>query len=162
MYFSNLNSTRIKAWIRRSFPVVLLFGLSFGVSYDPHGVVAAESNSGRNLQMEWESEAPGQVVKVVNGKPKRISFRIRAGENVSRIKIEISRKDSSIGITISPEVVAVHEGIAGSIVEFNIPRGMPLGRHNLRVRAMEIGTDRLIGTGTLPFILLPSSLECMC
>ena len=162
MSFSNLNSTRIKARIRRIFPLVLFFGLSFGVSYDPQEAAAGESYSGSNLRMEWESEVPGHVVKVVNGKPKRISFRIRAGENVSRIKFGISRKDRSIGITISPEEVAVHEGIAGSIVEFNIPRGMPLGRHNLAIRVIEIGTDRLIGTGILPFILLPSSLECMC
>jgi hypothetical protein len=160
--FNNLNSTRIKARIMRIFPVVLFFGLSFGVSYDPHEAAAAESYSGSNLRIEWESEVPGHVVKVVNGKPKRISFRIRAGENVSQIKFEISRKDRSMGINISPEVVAVHEGIAGSIVEFTIPRGMPLGRHNLAIRVIEIGTDRLIGTGMLPFILLPSSLECMC
>lgn len=112
--------------------------------------------------MEWESEAPGHVVKIVNGKPERISFRIRAGENVSRVKFGISRKDRSIGINISPEEVAVHGGIAGSFAEFNIPRGMPLGRHNLAIRVLEIGTDRLLGTAILPFILLPSGLECMC
>ena len=162
MSFSDKNSTRIKARIRRIVPVVLCFGLAFGFSYDPHEAAAGGSNSGSNLQMEWESEVPGQVVKVVNGKPKRISFKIRAGENVSRIKFVISRKDRSIGITISPEVVAVHEGIAGSIVEFDIPRGMPLGRYNLAIGVLEIGTDRLIGTGILPFILLPSGVECMC
>ena len=162
MSFNNPNSTRIKARMRRILPVVLFFGLSFGVSYDPQAVAAGEPHSGSNLQMEWASEVPGQVVKVVNGKPERIAFRIRAGEKVSRIKFGISRKDRSIGINISPEEVAVHEGVAGSIVEFNIPRGMPLGRHNLAIRVIESGTDRLIGTGILPFILLPSSLECMC
>jgi hypothetical protein len=160
--FSNLNSTRIKARIRRILSVVLFFGLFFGFPAVPQETAAGESNSGSNLRLEWESEVPGHVVKVVNGKPKRISFRIRAGENVSRIKFGISRKDRSIGINISPEEVAVHEGFAGSIVEFNIPRGMPLGRHNLAIRVIEIGTDRLIGTGILPFILLPSGLECMC
>lgn len=144
------------------FPLVLFFGITFGVSYGLHEAAAGESFSGSNLKLEWESEVPGHVVKVVNGKPKRILFRIRAGENVSRIKLGISRKDRSTGITISPEEVAVHEGIAASIAEFNIPRGMPLGRHNLAIRVMETGTDRLIGTATLPFILLPAGLECMC
>jgi hypothetical protein len=88
-------------------------------------------------------------------------FPIRA-EKMFPNQIRISRKDRSIGINISPEEVAVHEGIAGSSVEFNIPRGIPLGRHNLAIRVIEIGTDRLIGTGILPFILLPSGLECMC
>lgn len=156
--FSNLNSSRIKARIRHIFPFVLFFGLSSV----PQEAAAGESYSGSNLRLEWESEVPGHVVKVVNGKQERISFRIRAGENVSRIKFGISRKDRSSGINISPEEVAVHEGIAGSIAEFNIPRGMPLGRHNLAIRVIEIGTDRLIGTGILPFILLPSGLECMC
>lgn len=159
MSFSNLN-TRMKARIRRIFPLVFFFGLFFGASYVPH--VDAASESGSNLKLEWESEVPGRVVKVVNGKPARISFRITTGENVSRIKFGISRKDRSIGITISPEEVAVHEGIAGSFAEFNIPRGMPLGRHNLAIRVIEVGTDRLLGTGILPFILLPSGLECMC
>ena len=162
MSFSNLNTTLLKARIMHIVSAVLFFGLSFGVSYDPQEAAGGEPSSGSNLRMEWESEAPGHAVKIINGKPERRSFRIRAGENVSRIKFGISRKDRSIGITISPEEVAVHEGIAGSIVEFNIPRGMPLGRHNLAIRVIEIGTDRLIGTGILPFILLPSSLECMC
>ncbi len=141
---------------------MLFFGLFLGVSYVTHEAAASEPSSGSNLQLDWESGVPGHVVKVVNGKPERISFRIRAGENVSRIKFGISRKDRSIGITISPEEVDVHEGTAGSIAEFNIPRGMPLGRHNLAIRVIEIGTDRLIGTAMLPFILLPSGLECMC
>lgn len=162
MSFSNLNSTRIQARIRRTFPLVLFFGLSFGVSNVSHEAAAGESFSGSSLNLEWESEAPGHVVKVVNGQPKKICFRIRTGERVARITFGISRKDRSIGITISPEEVAVHEGTAGSFAEFNIPRGMPLGRHNLAVRVMETGTDRLIGTGVLPYILLPSGLECMC
>ena len=141
---------------------MLFFGLSFGVSYHLQEAAAGESYSGSNLRIEWETEVQGHVVEVENGKPERISFRIRAGENVSQIKLGISRKDRSIGINISPEEVLVHEGIAGSIAEFNIPRGMPLGRHNLAIRVIEIGTDRLLGTAILPFILLPSGLECMC
>lgn len=157
MSFSNLN-----ARIRRIFPLVLLFGLIFSVLYVPREAAAGASNSGGNLRIEWESEVPGRVLKVVNGKPMRIHFRIRTGENVSRVRFGISRKDRSIGITISPEEVTVHEGVAGSSAEFNIPRGIPLGRHNLTIRVIEIGTDRLLGTGILPFILLPSGLECMC
>ena len=140
---------------------MLFFGLSFGVPAVPHETAAGDA-PGSNLRLEWESAVPGRVVKVVNGKTERIPFRIWIGENVSRIKFGISRKDRSLGITISPEDVAVHEGIAGSVAEFTIPRGMPLGRHDLAIRVMEIGTDRMIGTGTLPFILLPSGLECMC
>ncbi len=162
MSFSNLN-TRMKARIRRIFPLVLLLGFFFGVPHVAHADAAGKSGSGSDLKLEWESEVPGQVVKVVNGQPARISFRIRTGENVvSRIKFGISRQDRLIGINISPEEVAVHEGIAGSIVEFKIPRGIPLGRHNLAVRVLETGTDRLIGNGILPFILLPSGLECIC
>lgn len=160
MSFSDLNSTRIR--IRRIVPLVLFFGLFFGVPHLPQEAAADARDPGSNLSLEWESEAPGRVVKVVNGKPARISFRIRTGENVSRIKFGISRQDRSTGITISPEEVAVHEGIAGSSVEFTIPRGMPLGRHDLAIRVMESGTDRLLGTGVLPYILLPSALECMC
>ncbi len=162
MFFSDMNSTPVKARIRCIFPLGIFFALSFGVSSVPQEAAAVEPHSGGDLRIEWQSEVPGHVVKVVNGKPERISFRIRAGENVSRIKFGISRKDRSIGITISPEEVAVQEGIAGSIAEFTIPRGMPLGRHNLAIRVIEVGTDRLIGTGILPFILLPSGLECMC
>jgi len=160
--FSDLNSTGIQARVRRLFLVVLFFGLSFGVPAVPQETAAGESYPGSNLRLEWESEVPGRVVKVVNGQPKRILFRIWTGENVSRIRFGISRKDRSLGITISPEDAAVHEGIAGSAAEFTIPRGMPLGRHDLAIRVMEIGTDRLIGTAILPFILLPSGLECMC
>ncbi len=161
MSFSNLHA-RMKARSRRIFSLALLFGLFFGVSSVLQEAAAGESSPGSSLRLEWESEAPGRVVKVVNGKPEQISFRIRTGENVSRIKFGISRKDRSIGITISPEEAAVHEGVAGSVVKFNIPRGMPLGRHNLAIRVIEIGTDRLLGTGILPFILLPSGLECLC
>ncbi len=162
MFFSNLSNTGIKSRMKRIFPLVLFLGLSFGVSPVLHEAAAGESSSGSNLKLEWESPVPGRVARVVNGKPERISFRIWTGENVSRVKFEISRKDRSIGITISPEEVAVHEGIASSFAEFAIPRGMPLGRHNLAIRVLETGTDRLLGTGILPFILLPSSLECMC
>lgn len=161
MSFSDPN-TRRKVRIRGMFPLVLLVGLSLGVSSVPHDAAAGEPGSGSSLRMEWELAAPAPVVKVVSGRPERISFRIRTGENVSRIRLGISRKDRSIGITISPDEVAVHEGIAGSMAEFNVPRGMPLGRHDLAVRVLEVGTDRLIGTGILPYILLPSGLECMC
>ncbi len=162
MFFSNLSNTGIKSRMKRIFLMVLFVGFSFGVSSVLHEAAAGESSSGSNLKLEWESAVPGRVVKVVNEKLERISFRIMVGENISRIRFGISRRDRSAGITISPEEVAVHEGIAGSIAAFNIPRGMPLGRHNLAVRVTEIGTDRLLGTGILPFILLPSSLECMC
>lgn len=143
------------------FPLVLFFGLFFGDSSVPQEAVADESEGG-NLRLEWESGAAGRVVKVVNGKPARIAFRISVEEKVSRIKFGLSRKNRSIGITISPEEVSLHEGIAGSTVEFDIPRGMPLGRHDLAIRVMEAGTERLLGTGILPFILLPAALECMC
>jgi len=159
--FSDLNSTGIQARVRRIFPVVLFFGLSFGVPAVSQET-AANDYPGNNLRLEWESAVPGRVVKVVNGKSERISFRIWIGENVSQVKFGISRKDRSLGITISPEDAVVHEGIASSVAEFTIPRGMPLGRHDLVIRVMEIGTDRMIGAGILPFILLPSGLECMC
>ncbi len=161
MSFSNQNTTGIQAWIRPLFLLVLFLGLFFGVSLLQEAA-AGESSTGSSLQIEWESVAPGHAVKVVNGKPARISFRVITGENVSRVKFGISRKDRSIGITISPEEVDIHEGIAGSIVEFDIPRGMPLGRHNLEIRVIEPSSGRVIGTGILPFILLPSGLECMC
>lgn len=159
MFFSDLND-RMNTRIKRIVPLVLLVGVILGVSCVLQSAEAGESGS--NLHLEWESEVPGRVVKVVNGKPERIYFRIRTEERVSRVKFGISRKDRSIGITISPEEAAVREGSAGSFVEFNIPRGMPLGRHNLAIRVIESGTDRLLGTGILPFILLPSGLECMC
>jgi hypothetical protein len=66
------------------------------------------------------------------------------------------------GIRIVPEQADMHEGTATSAVEFNVPRGMPLGRHDLSIMISDAATDREIGRGVIRYILIPSKVDCLC
>ncbi|GAB4412846.1 MAG: hypothetical protein OHK0032_08940 [Thermodesulfovibrionales bacterium] len=116
-----------------------------------------------NVAFEWTSTPPGQrVAKVTTETEIAIPFKVRVKGDVSKIKFLIPKKFMNFGIRIKDEVVSTKNGISNSTVLFNVPRGMPLGRHDLVILIIDPMNNREIGSGTVPFILLPQGIECMC
>ena len=129
-------------------------------------VQAAETDvvtSNINIGFQWSPTKPGWTVeKVFSERPVTVPVEITAEGNVSRVKFTIPQEYKAFGISISNEVAEVKGGKADSTVIFDMPIGLPLGRHDLVIRIMDTETGEEIGSGTIPFILLPSEFECMC
>lgn len=115
------------------------------------------------IRFQWEASEPGRTVeKIVTGERRTVPFQISATGKVSRVKFSILSGSGLPGIRILTQQASVQEGTAVSAVEFNVPRGMPLGRHNLLIRISDPVTEQEIGRGVIPFILIPSGLDCLC
>jgi len=116
-----------------------------------------------SVEFEWISTPPGQrVIKVATETEIMVPFRVKTKGGVSRIKFSVPRKFIALGIRVRDSVVTVKSGIASSAVLFNVPRGMPLGRYDLVIMIIDPASNKEIGNGTIPFILLPRGVECMC
>jgi len=127
------------------------------------GPVFADAGAPAVIRFRWEASEPGRTVeKIVTGERRTVPFYVSTTGTVSRVKFSILPGSGLPGIRILTEEANVQEGTAMSAVEFNVPRGMPLGRHDLLIRMSDPATDHEIGKGVIPFILIPSGLDCLC
>ncbi len=110
-------------------------------------------------RFEWSSS--GAPAKVVTGRKTEIGFEFQAPGEVREASFRISAGAERMGIRLVPVKAAVSNGRVSGKVLFLVPRGMPLGRHELTIEAFD-QDGCPIGTGTMPFILLPSGSECLC
>ena len=115
------------------------------------------------VEFQWYPTIPGKTVQEVTTETEvAIPFKFRIKERVSMVIFTISKEYRAFGIRIVKRAVHVKEGAAISKVDFNVPRGMPLGRHSLVIRVIDSDTGEKIGQGEISFILLPSGIECLC
>lgn len=141
----------------------ILLSVFSGMQGYPVDASETERAAHDNVEFEWISTPPGQrAVKVTTETRIAVPFKVRVKGEVSRIKFLVPKKFMAFGIRVKDEVIAVKEGISGSAVLFNVPRGMPLGRHDLVIMIIDPVNNKEIGSGTIPFILLPQGIECMC
>lgn len=157
----DMGSRKIK-WektVHALFLVILLFPISM-----PSGASAMDAfRWGEATKSGVASPAAsGQILKLTDEHPVTvfISFRVRA--DVTRVRFAIAREDRDDGVTLLEETVKVHGGIATSRLLLDMHIGVPLGRHDLYIRAFDAVKDEQIQTGRIPYILLPSGTECMC
>lgn len=124
---------------------------------------ASEDQKGILSGFEWTPTEKGRrFQKVSTNKPISIPFEVYIKELISKVSFSISGDFKGFGIHIKDETAAVNDGRTGSLVIFNVPSGMPFGRHNLVISVTDTISGNIIGSGFIPFILLPSGFDCLC
>lgn len=153
---------------KNTYIAILLSAITLYVGY--YGMHSAEAMQ-RELAAQKEDTIVFKWVPTVAGRTAErvtsesvivIPFEFGINGSMPKVKFMISKEYEAYGVRIKKETSEVKGGKAGSEVVFNILRGMPLGRHNLVIRVTDPSTGAEIGSGTIPFILLPSAFECMC
>lgn len=105
---------------------------------------------------KWIPRRPGITrAQIALGRAVTLPFEFTIKGNVQKVRFEIPKKFSDLGIDVADDEVAVKDGKARSAVIFTVPPGKPLGRFELSVIAKDSKTGKELGKGTIPFMLLP-------
>jgi hypothetical protein len=112
---------------------------------------------------EWTPQGPGQkVVKVITETETAVKFKVNIKGEAVKFRFSIPKKFTDFGIRVKNDVVESKKSIAESSVVFYVPRGLPLGRHDLIIIIIDATDNMEIGRVAIPFLLLPQGIECMC
>lgn len=105
---------------------------------------------------KWRARRPGITrAQIALGRAVTLPFEFTITGDVKRVKFEIPKKFSDLGIDIMEDEVIVKNGMAASSVLFSVPPGKPLGKFELTITAKNAATGKVIGQGNIPFMLLP-------
>lgn len=160
-----------RPWAACSFNALLLLAAAFmtllqgGEPYVRTAGAAEEglATGGRVLVLSWVPTVQGRAVEhIVAGKEVAVPVEILVEGDIAEVTFRIPQRFRVYGIRLDRPASGVKGGRAHVTVLFNIPQGMPLGRHNLPIHVLDRRTGAEIGSGTLPFIFLPSATECHC
>ena len=116
-----------------------------------------------NTKFRWFSAGNGYTVQRVTTETKTIvPVEVEVSGNITGVVFVIPPQFKTFGIRIENPSSEVKQGIARARVIFNIASGMPLGRHDLVIQVFERDGKTAIVSGTIPFIILPNDMECLC
>jgi hypothetical protein len=105
---------------------------------------------------KWIPRRPGITrAQIALGRAVTLPFEFTLSGNVQKVRFEIPKKFSDLGIDVADDEVVVKDGKAKSSVVFTVPPGKPLGRFELDVIVKDAKTGKELGKGTIPFMLLP-------
>jgi hypothetical protein len=150
----------------RRLRVLIIAAIALGCfAPQPGGALQGQKThgDGRVVAFRWFPAVAGQqTVRVFADTEVAIPIEAEVEGNISEVIFEIPSKFKTFGIAVEKPFSAVQGGKARSKVLFRIIGGMPLGRHDLVVHILERSSKAGIGIGSIPFIILPSDLECLC
>ena len=157
-------------WTARVSPaiyLVLAVFISFLCEGSPCGEASEKKGSistgGEVWEFRWTPTSKGlSVERIVARKKVVVPIEISLTGNIAEVIFIIPSKFRAFGISMEPQVAEVKDGKAHAGVAFFILEGMPLGRHDLIIEVLDGLSRTRIGSVKLPFILLPSDLECLC
>ncbi|GAB4412850.1 MAG: hypothetical protein OHK0032_08950 [Thermodesulfovibrionales bacterium] len=152
--------------------IVLLAGLTVGegltLLYDsPERLIKqevvkrAEAVEATSTTFAWYPNRPGiKRAQIALGRAAtlRFEFFIKGRPIVSQVKFGIPKKYADMGVKIEPKEVAVSEGKASSKAIFTVPPGMPLGKFDVLIVAVDAKTGEELGRGEIPIMLLPAGV----
>ncbi len=143
-----------------AFLIFLCEGNPCGEASEKKGSI---SPGGEVREIRWTPTSEGlSVERIVARKKVVVPIEVSLNGNIAEVIFIIPSKFKAFGISMEPQVAEVKNGKAQAGVAFYILEGMPLGRHNLIIEILDGLTRTRIGSATIPFILLPSDLECLC
>ncbi len=87
----------------------------------------------------------------------RFEFTVPDG-TAANVKFGIPKKFVNMGIKVDPGEVQVQSGMAAAKALFTVPPGMPLGKFDMPIIAVDAATGKEVGKGSIPFMLLPAGV----
>ncbi len=112
-------------------------------------------------QFAWHPNRPGVTrAQIALGRAATLKFEftVRGLPDGTPVKFGIPKKYVEIGVVVDPKEVVVKQGVARSMAIFAVPPGMPLGRFDMPVVAVNANTNKELGRGAIPFMLLPAGV----
>lgn len=121
----------------------------------------AEAAEAPATTFAWYPNRPGiKRAQIALGRAATLKFEffVKGNPNVVNVKFGLPKKYADMGIKVDPSQVAVSEGKAASKAVFSVPPGMPLGRFDVPVVAVDAKTGEEIGRGEIQIMLLPAGV----
>lgn len=108
----------------------------------------------------WHPNRPGiKRAQIALGRASTLRFEFfLKGKDGAQVKFGIPKKYVNMGVRIDPNQVAVSEGKASSKAVLTVPPGMPLGKFDIPVIAVDAKTGAEFGKGEIPIMLLPAGV----
>jgi hypothetical protein len=165
---NELSGTGKGRWVTRSLFCLVVLVVSFlqSGSLEVRTADAFEKqllNGEAVAKFRWVPAGNSHSVQKVTTETKIIiPIEFEVGGKITEVVFVISPKFKDFGIRIENPSSEVKQGIARARVIFNIASGMPLGRHDLVIQVFEKDGKTAIASGTIPFIILPNDMECLC
>ncbi len=108
----------------------------------------------------WHANRPNiRRAQIALGRGVVLKFEFTVPDGTSaNVKFGIPKKYVQMGIKVDPGQVQVQGGIAASRALFTVPPGMPLGKFDMPIIAVDAATGKEVGRGAIPFMLLPAGV----
>ena len=108
----------------------------------------------------WHANRPNiRRAQIALGRAAALRFEFTVPEGTAaNVKFGIPKKFVTMGIKVEPGEVQVQGGVASSKAFFTVPPGMPLGKFDMPIIAVDAATGKEIGRGSIPFMLLPAGV----
>lgn len=108
----------------------------------------------------WHANRPNITrAQIALGRAAALKFEFTVpGGTAANVKFGIPKKFVNMGIKVDPGEVQVQGGMASSKALFTVPPGMPLGKFDMPIVAVDAATGQEIGRGAIPFMLLPAGV----
>lgn len=108
----------------------------------------------------WHPNRPGiKRAQVALGRASTLRFEFfLKGKNGTQVKFGMPKKFVTMGVKIDPSEVSVSDGKASSKAVLTVPPGMPLGKFDIPVIAVDAKTGAELGRGEIPIMLLPAGV----
>ncbi len=142
----------------------LLFGLAFVLAvFIVQGETGLRDGSRAGADEKpgfaWHANRPNITrAQIALGRAVALKFEFTVPGTVANAKFGIPKKFVQMGIKLESGEVQVQGGMAASRALFTVPPGMPLGKFDMPVIAVDAATGKEIGKGSIPFMLLPAGV----
>lgn len=119
----------------------------------------SQAGADETPRFAWHANRPNITrAQIALGRAVALKFEFTVPGTVTNVKFGIPKKFVTMGIKVDPGEVPVQGGMASSKAFFTVPPGMPLGKFDMPVIAVDAATGKEIGKGTIPFMLLPAGV----
>ena len=120
----------------------------------------SQAGAGETPGFAWHANRPNITrAQIALGRAVALKFEftVPAG-TAAKVKFGIPKKFVNMGIKVEPGEVQVEGGMASSKAFFTVPPGMPLGKFDMPIIAVDAATGQEVGKGAIPFMLLPAGV----
>lgn len=123
-------------------------------------VKSVEAADAPSPDFAWHPNRPGiKRAQIALGRASTLKFEFFfKGKDGARVKFGMPKKFVTMGVKIDPNEVSVSEGKAASKAVLTVPPGMPLGKFDIPVIAVDAKTGTEMGKGEIPIMLLPAGV----